>query len=140
MPRWGPRRGGSGGECPNPFKEKDLEKNKFQDSQEEQVRAARSRIGRCRLGGIEVTVWRKDAFATFDPRAFFRIYLVRFAARTPKGKQTLLLYFRQLAVPKLVKPARSQPPDATALLCEIPGWEKTSRKFWKNGEIVKSGI
>jgi hypothetical protein len=58
----------------------------------------------------------------------------------PKRAQSFLLYFRQLVVPKLVKPAGSGTPKWGDSVGEIPEYEMTSRKFRQNGEIVKSGI
>jgi hypothetical protein len=54
--------------------------------------------------------------------------------------KSFLLYFRQLAVPKLVKPAGSATPKRGSSVSEIPEYEMTSREFRQNGEIVKIGI
>jgi hypothetical protein len=66
--------------------------------------------------------------------------LVRFADASARRAQSFLLYFRQLAVPKLVKSAGSETRQARLSVGSMSVLEMTSRKFRQNGEMMKSGI
>ena len=73
------------------------------------------------LGGSRTALggWRMGA--PFDLSAFYRIYLVRFGDAGSQRARSFLLYFRQLAVPKLVKPAGSVTTKRGASGDEMPG-------------------